>query len=203
MTPHMLLVITGGLIMLIALLAGEEFARRSHISPAIMRKIGHVGMSLLVIAVGLIVGRHGVIEVSAFFALLLFFLHFFRPLKSISDRHSGSLGEVFFPIGVALTAFIAPTNADFVAAVLVLGLADTTAYFAGTRIKSPKLPFHKSIAGSLGFFVVASIILLFVTSWFWALPFAAALTIVEFLGAFGLDNLFIPVVAALLLYLVK
>lgn len=189
--------------MLIALLAGEELARRSKISPGIMRKIGHVGMSLLVIIIGAIVGRTGVIEVSAFFALLLLFLHFFRPLLSISDRNHDSLGEVFFPVGVAITAFIAATTKDFVAAIFILGLADTAAYFAGTRIKSPRLPFHKSVAGSLGFFVVATIILLFVTPWYFALPIAAILTVAEFIGAYGLDNFFIPVVAAVLLYLVK
>lgn len=134
---------------------------------------------------------------------------FGAPLYDCERR---SAGEIWFVLGVCLT-FLA-TAGDRLAycvAILVMTLADAAAALVGRRFgRSLRLPggARKSLAGSAAFFGVAFLVASVIS---WAAGFSPAealragfavallTTVVEALLGDGLDNLAVPLAAALTL----
>lgn len=162
------------------------------------RKIAHVGTALLVIIISLLFGWKLFILLGSAFVLVMLALYLFLPLKSLSHRHRESLGIVLFPLGVAVAAFITTSQEVFIALIAILGVADTLAYYIGTRIKSTRLALGKTVAGGVAFFVCTVIVLTFVASPQVAFGVALCLTLTELTSPFGIDNASIPIVGALL-----
>lgn len=122
-----------------------------------------------------------------------------------------SYGEFFFPLSVIIVAFLANSEWEFAAALLVLGVADAIAALVGTRygaMNSYKVfGQKKSLAGSAAFWLVSVIIVgwfvlfsgadLHTAAWLSLLWLPLVLTVAENLGVYGSDNLIIPVIAVL------
>jgi len=114
------------------------------------------------------------------------FLRWLNVYRGVHSIERKTLGELYFPIGVALSAFIflpasAPTLVSgqanivlFQFGVLVMGFADTTAAIIGVHYGKHKFTFvdprakifgagasKKSVEGSSAFFVTTFLILLF------------------------------------------
>lgn len=189
----------------IAVVGGIVFSilmTKWHIPVPWVRKISHLGAMLVIILGAYFFGYHLMIIVGIVFAVLLLLIKLVRPPKALSTKEAKeSYGEIFYFIGVALTATLAHSLSHFVIPIAILGLADTAAYVAGKSLHSPKLIFSKSMAGSTAFAVVAFVLFLFVLPW-WGAGIGAILTAgVELVGAYGSDNIIIPVVASLILYI--
>lgn len=165
------------------------------------RKIVHVGTSLLVVLFAHLFGWSLFIFLGALFVIVLGLVRLIHPLESISDRTKESVGEILFPLGVMIAASICQTQQSFLIAILILGLADTVAFYIGCFVKSPQLIHGKTIAGSLAFFIVALIIGLTSGNVLLAFTLAAATTVAELTGTRGLDNVTVPCVAALVFLL--
>lgn len=165
------------------------------------RKIVHVGTSLLVVLFALLFGWSLFIVLGALFIIVLGLVRVIHPLESISDRTNESLGEILFPLGVMITAILCQTEQSFLIAILILGLADTLAFYVGSTVRSPQLIYGKTIAGSAAFFAVAFIISLLSGNIFLAFILATAATVAELMGRCGLDNVTVPCVAALVFLL--
>ena len=169
-------------------------------APSVIRKISHLGAMALIIVIAVLFGYKLFIVVGIVFAVLLLAIKFIHPPKALKNKEArNSYGEIFFFVGVTLTALIANSTSHFVIPIAILGLADTAAYIFGRSIKSPKLLFSKSLAGSLAFMIVAFLLLLIVTPWWVALIGGAVTAIAELVGLRGSDNVTIPVVAVLIL----
>lgn len=187
----------------VAFLAGlaalEIVARRTKISHNIIRKAGHIGLTLVIASVSFLVGKEVFIPIGlGFFVVALLMRHFLK-LRSLSKFASVSYGEALFPLGIGIAAFTAQSVEVFITCVLILGFADTAAFVCGRHFKSPKIIFNKTVAGSLAFAVVSTIIIFAFTSSWWAIPISIVLAIVEILGLHGSDNLTLPVAASLML----
>jgi phytol kinase len=131
----------------------------------------------------------------------------FRAIHSVQRP---TYGEVFFAITVGLLTFITHTKGVYAAAVLQMSLADGLAAIVGTRFgrdnKYHLLGHNKSVAGTAAFLVTSLLILIgyrvFGTL---GLPIgvivfgALTATMLENLGAFGLDNIMVPLFIGILL----
>ncbi|OGE87899.1 MAG: hypothetical protein A3J07_04295 [Candidatus Doudnabacteria bacterium RIFCSPLOWO2_02_FULL_49_13] len=178
----------------------------------LVRKFGHLAASAAFFAFPYFFSPKTMIGLCGLFAILLLLGH----LIGLSRHHRVdriTLGEFYFPLGVALSAFFfLPQNLlAFQFGILILGVSDTAAELTGRlwgrhQIKSV----HKTWEGVLAFFLVSLLIfLLFV----WpqhpgtilaGLSITLLLTLLEGLLSFGLDNLFLPIIAAVLLnWLIK
>lgn len=115
-------------------------------------------------------------------------------------------GEIFFPIGIGLSALIMPAPIVFTAAILHLSLADGLAAVVGTKYGMQHRYMVrnniKTIAGTAMFYLVSTIIIVLAVTMsgqaitmslvplVLLLPLAA--TIVENFAVGGTDNIFVP-----------
>lgn len=177
----------------------EVIARLSKCPPSVMRKITHVSTSLLICLIALLMGHTIFVYLGLLFIFVLAGVRHIYPLRSLSDRASQSYGEVFFAVGIMSAAFICTTAPQFITTVLILGLADTTAYFIGRHFTSPKILFGKTILGSLAFVITSFVICLFTLSPLHALGIALVLSACELVSPYGSDNATVSIAAAALL----
>lgn len=167
-----------------------------------IRKLSHLGSMVLIIAGAFVFGYKPFVVVGIVFALLLLLLKVLHPPKALKGAEAReSYGEIFFFIGVTIAALLAQSPLHFVIPIAILGLADTAAYIVGRSIKSPKLVFSKTLAGSLAFIVVAFLLFVIVAPWQLALIGAVVTGLAELVGMRGGDNITVPIAAALLLTL--
>lgn len=154
-----------------------------------------------------------IIFLSLLFGAIFVFGRLFNFLGIINKVKRASWGEVFYPLGVMISALIfLPGNiAAFQFGVLVLGFSDALANIIGSLFGKHKVKLKfgsKSLEGSMAFFL--SIFLLLIVFNFTSSSFdlyayfliASSLTVMEFILFFGLDNLFLPVVGAYLFTLI-
>lgn len=180
----------------------EWITTRYNIPKAHSRKAVHITSALLIVALCIVFDWKIFIYLGIIFFFALSILRYIHPLKSLSDRSHVSYGDVVFPVGVSLAALISTSEMDFITTILILGISDTLAYYIGTLFKSKTLINQKTLYGSLGFLVSSFILLLTVISPFSAFYIALILTLTEILSTKGLDNLSVPVLAAILLAII-
>jgi phytol kinase len=198
------------------LLAGVElWQRRARLSAEVPRKVVHIGSAVLAAGLAFILDPAEIVVLGLGFALFMLISRRFGLLPSVHGVARSTRGEIFFPLGVAALALVAHDRAQFVYGVLVLGLADGLAGVIGERYGRRRLSLagsEKSVEGSATFFVVAAVIgtaaLLAAgsppaTALAVAVLAAGVLTGVELSLRGGLDNLCVPVAAALLLQLAR
>lgn len=132
----------------------------------------------------------------------------------LHDADRATCGEIYFALGIAGLLLLPHKNALwFVAPVLVLTFADGAAAIVGRaypRGRFRRISRGKTWSGCLAFFVTALLIVFASIRYFTALESGEAVAIAtltaalccltEVLCSRGLDNLFIPAVAWLVLY---
>ena len=137
-------------------------------------------------------------------------LHIFHAMHAVSRK---TRGEVFFPVGIGLSALLMPSPIIFTAAILHLSLADGLAAVVGERYGRPHQykigSYTKTLAGTATFFltsmlIVATTVLLSGLSVTWAIVpllvlLPAATTLVENLAVGGTDNVFVPILVIIVL----
>ena len=193
-----------------------EFLYKKKISPNITRKIVHIGGGIVAALLPIFVNLETVVILGIGFFLLLTVSKRKKLLGSIHKINDESMGALLFAPSLTLTAIIFwPVNTlIFQGAALVLGLSDGIAGVVGQRYGRKKYSVSgiKTIEGSLIFFLITTLILfgvLYISGTSVALDMtllvfggSLLLTIVEAAFGRGWDNLFIPIVAGILLYFV-
>ncbi len=190
---------------LIIFIGTEILIQKYKVNGEITRKIAHILSGLIVFCMPYYLSKTEIIIISLSFVVLLLFTKSFGLIKSIHAVGRKTLGEIYFPMGVILSAIIfLPHNMlAFQFGILIMAIADAMAALIGTswgRHSFPVLKGKKSIEGSVSFFITSVIIW-----WFFhkqadyallLIPFL--LTCIEFFLLFGLDNLVLPAAAAYL-----
>jgi len=176
------------------------------------RKLIHAVTGLAAFTLPYFLDRNEIIWLCAIFILFLLSTRHRKLLPGIHAVERTTHGEFYFPIGLAISAyFFLPENIlAFQFGCLVLGLSDTTADIIGNKFGRHKIPLvrDKSFEGSIAFFITTFAIFLGMftllghANIYQALGIALALTIIESLLSWGLDNLFLPAVAAGLIILI-
>lgn len=190
-------------VLIVALVFFEMLSRsQKALSKKLVRKMVHVVSSLIVIVCALVFSHTIFIAIGLVFGLGLILARRWMPLDSLSDRAESSLGEIMFPLGVAVTAAVAQDVEVFVFSVAVLGISDTVAYVVGSTVSSRKLIFEKTFAGSVAFALSSTVLLVWILPIVPALAISVTLAVTELFSPRGSDNLSLPILCALLLNIV-
>ena len=190
-----------------ALLGGIEIAKRQFsLSSNFTRRATHVGAALIAAASPLFLNKIVIVLSFLFFAALMLVGRRSTLFSSIQDIKRNTFGEVFLPLGEALSAivFLPQGIREFQFGVLVMGISDALAGLIGERFGKHQLTIlgnRKSIEGSVAFFV-STLCITFLFYPMFGLPLILIpllLTFVELVLGNGFDNLALPITGAVLL----
>ena len=209
---HDVVAVAGFSIVFVALLAGAEAAnRRWKVEPELARKSAHVASGLVAAALPWFMSFPAVTVLALLFVPFMLVSRRLDLFPAVHAVERSTLGEMWFPLGVAAVALAVPVRGPYAFGVLVMGLSDAAASLVGQRYGNRAfrlLGAWKTYAGSAAFFAttlalaVAGLALADGLSPMTipvALGISATLTLVEAALGGGTDNLVLPVVAAALL----
>jgi phytol kinase len=193
---------------LLGLFAVSEFAGRHGLPAETTRRLVHIAGAGTTALFPLYLHLNEVVALGIVFTLFLTWTRVRGSLRSVHAVARPTLGAILFPVGLTLAALTVWSHPPaFSYAGLMLGLPDPAAAIVGRRFGSLRWRIpggEKSLLGSLTFFLVAVVIGLgfaLAAGDGTILAVAAAaivLTGVEAVLGYGLDNLFIPVLAGVL-----
>lgn len=207
------LIAIGGVLAILAI--SEVLWRTNKMRGEDARKFVHIAVGTFVAFWPYFMTWHEIqLMAVAFFVVVLVSLraNVFHAIHNVKRK---TWGELCFPIGIGLSALIAPPPIIFAAAILHLSLADGFAAIIGKRFgmlhQYTIRNYTKTLVGTFSFWVISTIIV-FTTvmlsssglSWpllpllVW-LPLAASL--VENLALAGTDNIFVPLLIIAVLQL--
>lgn len=203
-----------GLAIGFAILFLVEYAhQRKLIRTEVARKAIHLISGLILIAWSFYLSWETIIIIEIGFIGAVGASRWLKLFDSQYGINRITWGEFFYPLGVILTIALGAPRWVFILAVLHLCVADAVAAVVGTqygKTNSYKVfGQKKSLAGSGAFFVVSVLLIVGVMQLapadvamvsrltLFLLPAATMLS--ENLGAFGTDNLLIPLTVVLLL----
>ncbi len=191
--------------------------RKFHVSFLFSRKIAHIAGSMVSFFLPYFMSNINAVGIGIFFALVIFISKKKYVFKGIHDKKGLGIGEVVFPLGMALAAlFVWPlSTVAYQGSCLVLGLSDGLAGYMGNIYGKRTycvLGGKKTIEGSIIFFLFTLIIfisyyLLYGGSFssfgiIMLFIYASVITFVEATLSCGWDNLIIPITAGLALVMI-
>lgn len=197
------------------LLAGEVATRRWAIEPEVSRKLVHLSSGVLAAALPLVMSFPAVVVLASLFVPFMVVSRRVGLFPAVHGVERATWGEAYFPLGVLLAAALFPQTTPYAYGVLVMGVSDPLAGFAGQRYGRRAyrvLSAHKTYLGSSVFFMTTLVLTLATVAAtndlsvgsLAVIPLLAAiLTVVEGLSGRGLDNVLLPAVAAGLLAFVR
>ncbi|NBW28952.1 hypothetical protein EBR37_01035 [bacterium] len=196
-------------IVFMLLVINEIWWRRKKKHSELSRKLIHILVGSFVAFWPYIMSVNSIRIISVLFTIVVFSSMKFNIFKSIHTVKRDSLGEIYFAISVGLITFINPSHLVYTISLLTMSLADGLAALVGTYYgmnrKYKVYGRAKTVLGSLTFFIVALVLILIYidkTGHVFSLGYlavAAGLTLIENISPKGMDNLLVPLVAALFL----
>ncbi len=187
-------------------LAVEAVFRFFRLSADLTRKAAHVASGVLVLFFPAYLSKGEIVLLALFFAGVLVVTRLLHWFPSIHGVRRTTMGEILFPLGIALSALVFLPDAlrAFQFGVLVLTFSDAFAAFFGSRYGKRKIRIgkhEKSLEGTIVFFLTTVVIgMFFGVSPIQMVPSAAALALVELVLVFGLDNIALPLLAGFAFY---
>ena len=196
-------------IVFMLLVINEIWWRRKKKHSELSRKLIHILVGSFVAFWPYIMSVNSIRIISVLFTIVVFSSMKFNIFKSIHSVKRDSLGEIYFAISVGLITFINPSHLVYTISLLTMSLADGLAALVGTYYgmnrKYKVYGRSKTVLGSLTFFIVALVLILIYidkTGHVFSLGYlavASGLTLIENISPKGMDNLLVPLVAALFL----
>src|SRR3989338_9054459 len=170
----------------------EILKRKFSLPTSLTRRVVHIGTAAVAGIAPIFVTKEEIIFVSIIFAIVILLG---RP----------SFGEIYLPLGVIVTAliFLPHDLRAFQFGVFIMGISDALAGMVGERFGKHHVQFFgnkKSLEGSLVFFASSSVLtfLFFPIVGYQLVLIPLVLTFAEFSFVYGLDNLILPILGALL-----
>lgn len=180
------------------------------------RKIIHILSAIIICFFPYFLNLTQIIAISLLFSVIFIFSRYWGFLPIINRVKRKSWGEVFYPLGVMLSAIAFLGKGEVLAfqfGVIVLGFSDSAASIIGSLYGRYRINFlkgSKSVEGALAFFLTTLLILgVLLLAGTGEQSFDAGnyllisliLTSLELVLFFGLDNLFVPLWASYLFLL--
>jgi phytol kinase len=192
----------------VAVLAGAEAShRRWKLGPEPARKTAHVASALVASTLPWFMSFPAVAVLALLFVPFMLVSRRLDLFPAVHAVERSTLGEMWFPLGVAAVALAVPQHGPYAYGVLVMGLSDAAAGIVGQRYGHRAFRIAgawKTYAGSTTFFLTTLALTVVAASaggmspaWVVVLP--AILTVVEASLGGGTDNLVLPVAGAGLL----
>lgn len=197
-------------------LGSEIIYRKFKSSFLFSRKIAHIMGSIISFVLPYFISNTITIIIGIFFAVVIIISKKNYFFKSIHDKKNISVGEVLFPLGIALSAVVIwPISIiAYQGSCLVLGLSDGLAGYLGNiygKRNYSVIGGKKTVEGSIIFFISTIIIYLgyyllvnqiSLYGIFLLILYASIITVVEAIFSRGWDNLLIPITAGSALLLI-
>jgi phytol kinase len=192
------------------LLASEYLWRKRNLRDEISRKFVHLTVGTFVAFWPFFLSWDTIKILSVAFLTGVLISKYFNIFQAIHSVQRPTWGELFFAAIVGILAFVTHYKWIYAVSLLQMSLADGLAAVIG-EFYGKKQRYHvfghaKSVAGTLTFFVVSFLLLVFYSlysgthlslSLMLELSFGAAL--LENLAVHGFDNLLVPLMVALVL----
>ena len=199
----------------------EFFYKKTGINPEYTRKIGHILSSLSCAVLLLFIDSHWyILFLGLFFFLLLYFARKYKRYKSINAVKRKTAGSFLFPIAIYLVFLVSDLTDEklyFIFPLLILGISDSLAGILGTmyaertkKIYIGTYCLEKTYLGTVSFFI-SSLLVSGATLFFygipfpslliWALVFGLVTSVTEALSPYGTDNITVPGITVLLIWL--
>ncbi|MEO7364442.1 MAG: hypothetical protein ABIV43_02950 [Candidatus Saccharimonadales bacterium] len=200
-------IVFAGLIVFLLLASCELWWRKQNVHDELSRKFVHITVGSFVAFWPFFLSWDQIRLLSLAFVIVVLLSKRFKLFQAIHSVQRLTYGELFFALAVGGATLITQDRYIYLAALLMMSLADGLAAVVGVRYggKQPYTVFghNKSLIGSATFYVVSVAILLAVTqTGMIALAplelagLALAATVIENIGVFGLDNLLVPMLVA-------
>lgn len=172
----------------------EVLVRRGTVGSEGTRRVAHVAACGYAVWIHSFLSEGKFIAVAGSFVVLMAGSKLLHVLSSIHDTRRRTWGEVYMPLGLLLGAVIAGDNARaFVAAAVILGIADVAAGLVGDARGSES----KTWGGTAVFAVVAIVVLVLLgRGVLRSVALGVGLALVERFSPWGTDNVTIPVAAS-------
>ncbi len=218
MLPNWLALILAFVYVGAAIALGEVLRKAFHLSQSFTRKFIHIAVGMISVPTVLWFGNLWWAIVPPLAFVVINYLDYrFGLIQAMMSSNRSNLGTVYFPISFAVILVLfwgnpsAPTTNPhlIVAALMPLTWGDALAAIAGERFGQHRYTFFgqtRSLEGSITMLVVSAL-----ATWIalGASPSSAALALVTALGAtlveavspWGIDNLTVPAVSALVVRL--
>lgn len=197
-------------VVFLLLLLAEYASRAKGIHSELTRKFVHMSVGSFVAVWPFFLSWHQIQLLSFLFLIVVAASVRLNVFRSIHAVQRNALGEVLFALVIGVLALICTNPWIFMVAMLHLSLGDGTAAIVGTlwggKHQYRVMKSTKSMAGTAAFLVCSLLIVTFYVAVgpghasalaLLALPLVA--TVTENVAAHGTDNLFMPIVVALLL----
>lgn len=185
-----------------------EFLKRKQIlSCNSTRRIIHIGAAIIAYTFPLYLSLQQVLTICFILLGIMVFSRYKSLLSHIHKVDRKTWGEIFYPLGIMITAisFLPNDIASFRIVILILGVSDLLANIIGTHLGSHSFEVFKckkTVEGSVAFFVSTLIILLiFQINPLVAVFISMIATFTEFFSPYGSDNLIVPIIVSVLLIL--
>ena len=186
---------------------GELLCKYSRLKAEYNRKFIHITAGVATAAMPLLLNFGQIVILASFFTPLIALSYWKKLLCVHTGVKRKTYGEILFPAGVVLTAFLFPQLGLYLFGILIMVLADGLAGIVGSEFSRRKytvLGQTKSFLGSATFFVVSltiGLVLMIIlnipaSSLLPLVAIVSLLTLGEAVLHYGLDNLLIPVAAA-------
>jgi phytol kinase len=204
-----------GLIIALAGVAGliviGEYLRRVHLfQTEVTRKFIHISVAIFAASWPFFLEWNQIYLISMLMLAGNVFSRLLGIFSAIHGVQRRTWGEIFYAVGIGMTAILSQNKWSFAAAMLVMGLSDGLAALVGTLIDDVRrykiLGHTKSVAGTMTFFFTTLIVLFFCASIGHltagvAVLFglAVAATLVENVSFGGTDNLLVPLLIVFIL----
>lgn len=180
----------------------ELIARKVKLNIEVSRKLAHIIAGVSAAFLPLVMPFSSIIGIALLFLVVMLVSRRAKLFRSIHDVKRQSYGELLFPLGVALTAWLFPIAHIYTYAILIMSVSDGLAGLLGSKFGKMKYTLgsaHKSYIGSTVFLITA-LVIGFSFSWSYSIiAISLVLTLVEAASTRGVDNVLLPPVAALLL----
>jgi phytol kinase len=201
------------IVVLTLICISELLWRIRDINTEYTRKFVHISAGTFVAFWSLYLSRYQILLLSIAFVLVVVISRYTNLFKAIHSVQRPTWGELLFAAAVGLLAFVADSHWIYSVALLIMSIADGMAAIIGMKFgKSNRyniFGYAKSVAGTLTFFLVSMVILIvyaiFTPGIFsvWFIGIALAATALENISIRGLDNLFVPLLVAVMLNAVR
>jgi dolichol kinase len=119
----------------IILLLGEYLWRKKILKGEFARKFVHISCATFVAFWPLFISHNLIAAISLLFVLVLLIVKKYKLFKSLRSVQRATYGEIWYALGIGLSALIFNSDAVFAVAVLTMALADGFAAVVGVSFK--------------------------------------------------------------------
>ena len=191
-----------------------ELLYRLKFSGFYTRKIGHIIGAVIAILMANILPFWAFILVCNILILINIISHKFRIFGSIENAEKNSVGTLLYPISLLILGVIFWENKIiYSGSVAVMGFADSAAAVIGKSLGKRRISLSskKTIEGGLAFFSVTFTVFMIILKLagkgidsiqiLLGIGMAVILAVVEFISKKGSDNISIPLLSSIFLYI--